>query len=75
MIEFYAPWCGHCKKLNPIYLEVADELERQGSPVKLAKVDATVDSKWAGEYKVQGYPTIFFFHKGEKLNYNGQRSK
>lgn len=41
----------------------------------MAKVDATVDSKWAGQYKVQGYPTIFFFHKGEKLNYNGQRSK
>ena len=45
------------------------------TPVKLAKVDATVDPKVAGEYKVQGYPTIFFFHKGEKIDYNGQRSK
>ena len=74
--------CGHCKKLTPIYAEVADALEAQNSPgkiplisVKLAKVDATVDPKVAGEYKVQGYPTIFFFHKGEKIDYNGQRSK
>ena len=43
--------------------------------VKLAKVDATVDSKVASQYKVQGYPTIFFFHKGEKIDYNGQRTK
>jgi thioredoxin-like negative regulator of GroEL len=43
--------------------------------VKLAKVDATVDPKVAGQYKVQGYPTIFFFHKGEKIDYNGQRTK
>lgn len=41
----------------------------------MAKVDATVDSKWAGQYKVQGYPAIFFFHKGEKLDFNGQRTK
>lgn len=43
--------------------------------VRLAKVDATVDSTSAGTYKVQGYPTIFFFHKGEKIDYKGQRTK
>jgi thioredoxin-like negative regulator of GroEL len=41
----------------------------------LAKVDATVDSKVASTYGVQGYPTIFFFHKGEKIDYKGQRTK
>ncbi len=41
----------------------------------MAKVDATVDPEWAGKYKVQGYPTIFFFHKGEKLDFSGQRTK
>lgn len=41
----------------------------------MAKVDATVDGKVAASYKVQGYPTLFFFHKGEKIDYNGQRSK
>ena len=43
--------------------------------VRLAKVDATVDSINAGKYKVQGYPTIFFFHKGDKMDYKGQRTK
>ena len=37
--------------------------------VKLAKVDATVDGKVTSTYGVQGYPTIFFFHKGEKINF------
>jgi protein disulfide-isomerase A1 len=41
----------------------------------LAKVDATVDGKVASKYGVQGYPTIFFFHKGEKIDYKGQRTK
>lgn len=43
--------------------------------MRLAKVDATVDSVNAGKFKVQGYPTIFFFHKGEKMDYKGQRTK
>jgi thiol-disulfide isomerase/thioredoxin len=40
----------------------------------LAKVDATVEKKAGSTYKVQGYPTIYFFHKGEKLDYKGQRT-
>lgn len=75
LIEFYAPWCGHCKKLAPIYTEVADELKAQGSAVRLAKVDSTEEKKCSSEYGVKGYPTLLFFLNGKKMDYNGQRSK
>lgn len=75
LIEFYAPWCGHCKKLAPVYTEVADALKEKGSTLRVAKVDATEHPKAAGQFGVRGYPTLFFFLNGEKIDYTGQRNK
>jgi protein disulfide-isomerase A1 len=75
LIEFYAPWCGHCKKLEPVYNEVAKELHDSGSILRVAKLDATQHKEAAGKYEVRGYPTLFFFLNGEKLDYNGPRNK
>ncbi|GAB4859219.1 Protein disulfide isomerase-like 1-4 [Ancistrocladus abbreviatus] len=74
MVEFYAPWCGHCKALAPEYAAAATELKADEGVV-LAKVDATEENELAHEYDVQGFPTILFFVDGEHKPYNGQRTK
>ncbi|KAM9225092.1 protein disulfide-isomerase TMX3 isoform 2-T3 [Dugong dugon] len=58
LVDFYAPWCGHCKKLEPIWNEVGIEMKNMGSPVKVGKMDATSYASLAAEFGVRGYPTI-----------------
>lgn len=75
IVDFYAPWCGHCKNLEPEWNKAATELKGE---VKVAKVDATTQSGLAQRFGIQSFPQIKLFPSGPKSqnlieDFNGNR--
>lgn len=76
LVKFYAPWCGHCKRLAPEYEEAATKLASDDPAVPLAKVDCTNESGGkdiCSQNNVQGYPTVKIFRNGKASDYNDGR--
>lgn len=71
LVEFFAPWCGHCKSLAPHYEEAATTLKENN--IKLAKVDCVDQAELCQAHGVQGYPTLKVFRNGEPVDYTGPR--
>lgn len=77
LVKFYAPWCGHCKQLAPIYEELANDFEHEDDVI-IAKLNADSNGKeTTKKHDIGGYPTLKFFKKGsrEGKQYAGSRSK
>ncbi|KAG0590603.1 hypothetical protein M758_1G102300 [Ceratodon purpureus] len=75
LVEFYAPWCGHCKRLAPEYEKLGEALKGQKG-VLIAKVDCDDHKSVCSKFGIQGFPTIKWFPKGslEPKDYSGGRT-
>lgn len=74
MVEYYAPWCGHCKALKPHYQAAAAALKALPTPLAIAKVDCTAEQSICSEVGVQGYPTVNVYRNKVGSAYPGART-
>lgn len=72
-VEYYAPWCGHCKRLAPEY-EIVGEAFSDVDSVVIAKMDSTENDS---PEDIKGFPTLLFYPKGETtaVKYGGDRKQ
>lgn len=80
LVCFYAPWCGHCRKLQPEYEKASRIISKEKlTNIKLGALDASTYREYAEKFGIQGFPTLLYFPAGPKITsdakpYQGDRS-
>jgi len=75
LVEFYAPWCGHCKQLAPEYEAAAQALEAKNLDVALAKVNVEDNQAIGSRFQIRGFPTLNWFAGNVVVDYKGGRTR
>ncbi|KAL7718022.1 protein disulfide-isomerase [Entamoeba marina] len=75
-VKFFAPWCGHCKKLAPEYIKLSETIEKPNLVIAEIDCDNKDNKDVCGKYGISGFPTLKLFTKGstEPIDYNGGRT-
>ena len=73
LVEFYAPWCGHCKKLAPVYREAAASPALRSRDVALAKIDATAETQLTADHSIENFPVMLLFRNGHAVPFPQHR--
>ena len=65
IVDFWAEWCGPCKKLSPVLDELSEEL---GDAVTIAKVNVDEERTLGAMFQIMSIPSVLFFKGGEKVD-------
>lgn len=75
LVEFFAPWCGHCKTLAPVFEELAGTFAHAKNKVHISKVDADSERSLGQRFGISGFPTLKWFDgkSDQPVDYQGGR--
>jgi len=74
-VKFYAPWCGHCKRLEPVWDDLADRAaaDHPEDGIVIAKVDVTQNAALGERFDIRGFPTLLYFADRKMYRHKGSR--
>lgn len=64
LVDFFATWCGPCKMMHPVLVQLKDEL---ADSIRIIKIDVDKNESLSMTYRIQSVPTLMLFRKGEVL--------